>query len=35
VGLTRVGDQGQVNRHALGPLVQTLGELYRRPAYVC
>jgi hypothetical protein len=36
VGLTRVGDQGQVNRHTLRPLAQAFRELYRRPAYdVC
>jgi hypothetical protein len=27
VGLTMVGDQGQVNRHALGPLTEAFGDL--------
>jgi hypothetical protein len=30
VGLTMIGDQGQVNRHALGPLTQTFGDLSRK-----
>jgi hypothetical protein len=29
VGLTLVGDQGQINRHALRPLAQTFGDLSR------
>jgi hypothetical protein len=29
VGLTMVGDQGQINRHALGPLAQSFGDLSR------
>ena len=30
VRLTLVGDQGQVNRHALGPLAQSFGDLSRK-----
>jgi hypothetical protein len=30
VGLTRVGDQGQINRHALGPLAQSFRDLSRK-----
>jgi hypothetical protein len=30
VGWTRVGDQGQVNRHTLGPLAQAFGDLSRK-----
>jgi DhnA family fructose-bisphosphate aldolase class Ia len=28
--LTRVGEQSQVNRHALGPLAQAFGDLSRK-----
>jgi hypothetical protein len=30
VGLTMVGDPGQINRHALGSLAQTFGDLSRK-----
>ena len=30
VGLTLVGDQGQINCHALGPLAQAFGDLSRK-----